>query len=433
MKSAVLFLILTAVSAAAWAQERRNGFAFTSPLLLSGGVEDQLLVGNRTVSDSTAVFSGPTLSLLKTAPRTEFELSYTPEFQMFSEHTDLNAWNHAAGLHFQYRFTPRLSLSIDDGLLRTQDPTRALGETVFLLPRGDFRENVFGTTLAYSLAPRWMLNFGYANTVSDLRIEQSTLPIISKQMANVGTVGVGGLLKARHRLSATYSLISFRDLSGRAGSLQSQPGISDPTHSGALTYRFGRERGIAFDASAGIMRGGIQSYLVSAGVERRWRTVMLRAAYGREISVFRGLLRVVTTGELTPALGETRLASGVLPSSVLQHVSIRFREKIGNRFGIDLRALAGRNESASESRHVNSLTGRLRLYFRITPRVSALVGAESYDQNFNQLLGRALERRRYYSGLLVSLSHRAQPIEITAAEQPGADITAAWPEDWGRE
>lgn len=432
MKSGILCLIAVAVSASAWGQEARNGFAFTSPLVVSGGFEDHLLVGNTTVNDSTAVFSGPTLSLLKTAPRTEFGLNYTPEFQMFSRHSKLNTWNHSAGLHLEYKFTPRLSLSIDDSVLKTEDPTRALGETIFLLPRGDFRENVFGTTLSYNLTSRWILNFGYDNTVSDLRIPESPLPIISKQMANIGTAGVSGLFGVRHRLSGTYSLISFRDLTGKAGSLQSQPGISKPTHSGALTYRFGRERGLAFDASAGYTHGGIDSYALSAGAERRWRTVMLRAGYSRQISVFRGILRVVTTGDLTPELGETRLASGVLPTSVFQDVSIAYREKIGNRFGIDLRALAGRNDN-SRVRRIRSVTGRMRLYYRITPRVSAFIGAESYNQNFNELLGRRLERRRYYSGLMVSLAHRPQPIEITEAETPGADITAAWPEDWGRE
>src|SRR5579885_1623421 len=114
MKTALLIAALLCSAALALAQDEaqiHNGLDFTTPLTITAGREDQMLVGTEKITDNTSIISGPTMRLYKGGPRGNFDLHYTPEFQLFQNRTDLNSWNHSAGFLTEYRMTERLTIT----------------------------------------------------------------------------------------------------------------------------------------------------------------------------------------------------------------------------------------------------------------------------------------------------------------------------------
>jgi len=328
---------------------------------------------------------------------------------------------------------------VDDSFLKTQDPTRSLGESIFLMPRGDFRENVFNLTLDYRFARNTILSIGGNNTYSRWFLVGTTQTGKFTNLSSAGTVALSQIIRQRHRISASYSLLKIRELDAPGGLSQASDLLSRPTHSAGLGYRYSKERGLTFEVSGGVMRGGIDSYSVTGQLEKHWSTLLLGVGYVRQISAFRVLVSPLT-GVVTPGISETQLASGVLPNNIIQAATFHYREKFGQHLGVELRGLAGRQNFITQGRNINSVTGRFRVYYAVSDRVSIFVGAESYDQNFNDLLGTSLARRRYLGGMMISLAHHVQSPELASTQQGSdqgpehvRDIASEWPSDWGKE
>src|ERR1022692_4333503 len=77
------------------AQERPNGVYLTSPLSLSSSYDDNYVVGSRLLDDSVSLLSSPTFSWMTSTHRTRHSVDYQAEFELFSRHENLDAWNHA--------------------------------------------------------------------------------------------------------------------------------------------------------------------------------------------------------------------------------------------------------------------------------------------------------------------------------------------------
>jgi hypothetical protein len=122
--------------------QRPDGFQLTSPLSLSAGYDENFAVGAQTLSDTVTLLTLPTLSWTKNTHRTNFSIDYEPEFELFSQHQDLNAWNQSATLRVTHRINGRLTFEAGDSFLSTMDPSRSLVDSLPLLPRGRFRQNV---------------------------------------------------------------------------------------------------------------------------------------------------------------------------------------------------------------------------------------------------------------------------------------------------
>src|SRR5579859_4365498 len=85
------------------AQDRPNGFDLTSPLRLSSGYDDNFVVGSRMLDDTVSILTSPTFSWMKSTHQTRFSVGYETEFELFSRNGNLDAWNHAANLHFNHQ------------------------------------------------------------------------------------------------------------------------------------------------------------------------------------------------------------------------------------------------------------------------------------------------------------------------------------------
>src|SRR5690348_15325122 len=75
---------------ALWAQQH-EGFQFTSPLSLSAGYDNNFLVGSQALDDTVVLLTAPTLSWTRNTHRTNFTVDYQPEFEIFSQNSNLNA------------------------------------------------------------------------------------------------------------------------------------------------------------------------------------------------------------------------------------------------------------------------------------------------------------------------------------------------------
>jgi len=190
MKNALLFLsgIVLALNSLvpAWGQ-RSDGFQLTSPLSLSAGYDQNFAAGSQTLSDTVTLLTLPTLSLTRNTHRTSFSVDYEPEFELFSQHQDLNAWNHAATLRLTHRIDGRLTLEAGDSFLSTMDASRRLVDSLPLLPRGRFRQNVLYTGLGYRLDGRTKLSFRFDTATVTMALPGAFAGKLD-QLSGAGTV-----------------------------------------------------------------------------------------------------------------------------------------------------------------------------------------------------------------------------------------------------
>ena len=97
-------------SAQARSDARPNGFYLTSPLEISEGYDSGLVAGTTRLNDSETLLTAPTFAWFQDNHRTEFELDYDPEFEIFTHNSRLNSWNHASTMRLTHRINARWSL-----------------------------------------------------------------------------------------------------------------------------------------------------------------------------------------------------------------------------------------------------------------------------------------------------------------------------------
>ncbi len=374
----------------------RGGFHLTAPLSLSYGRERKLRAGSRLIDDSVSVLAPPAISLTGKSLRNDFSLEYKPDFELFLRNRDLNAWNHDASLRYSYKLTRRATLELGDYFLETQDASRKLENSFFLLPRGRFQENSAYFGLGYRFSPHTTLDFRLDNTVTKVRLPEMPHADLLDQMSSSGSVSLSRDVSRRQRLTARYSFSKFRALAKQEDPLVAPS--SRPHHSGSLVYTYTFDPNFFLELSGGAIHGRTTSYSASARLERRMRGFRVAAGYQRQLSVFGGIR---LGGGLDAAPG---FATGLLPSSLSEAVTLTFRGNIGNRVGIEGAGMGARTRSGDSSPELKSLAGHLRLDYKLTERLIAFSTVGIYRQNVSVLLNTPLERTRYFGGVEILLS-----------------------------
>src|SRR5579871_4786000 len=108
----------------AFAQDRQNGFFFTSPVELSEVYDDGFISNAQRFNDYETLLDGPTFAWLRTTHRTEFSIDYQPEFEWFTRYPGLDSWNHFSTMRLTHRINSRWSLVAGNALIASSDPTR---------------------------------------------------------------------------------------------------------------------------------------------------------------------------------------------------------------------------------------------------------------------------------------------------------------------
>jgi hypothetical protein len=412
MRNALLALpgIILAYNSAipTWAQ-RPDGFQLTSPLSVSAGYDENFAVGSQVLDDTVTLLTLPTLSWTRNTQRTDLSIDYEPEFELFSQHQDLNAWNHSATLRFTHRINSRLTLEAGDSFLSTMDPTRRLIDTLLLLPRGRFRQNIVYTGLGYRLDGRTTLSFRFDNATATMALPEALAGRLD-QMSSAGTVTLDRTVDRHHTLSGSYSYLLVHPLN--AGNSGSSIGV----HNFNSTYIYTVNPGLIFRFSGGVLRGQQSSFTGGGAVEKRFRSLWVAAGFQRYLSFFGGL---APTGA---AAGGIPFANGLEPSNIYQVASLRAWGKLTKRLGLEGGALRALNGVSPQDRAIKSAVGQVRLDYKLNERITLFTRLEFYGQNTNEFSQLPLSRRRYFGGLEIALSHpRESAKRVHESVQGAAD------------
>jgi len=398
------------------AQERPNGVYLTSPLSLSSGYDDNYVVGSRVLDDSVSLLTSPTFSWITNTHRTMFAVDYQAEFELFSRHENLDAWNHAANLRFRNQITSRLSIDGADAFLSTMDPTRRLINSLLLLPRGRYQENSFYTRLAYRLDHRTVLSVRFDNAVTTMSLPAELAGRLDR-VGFAGTLTVDHKLNSHHALSGSYAYLYVHPL--QTGPLAIDSGV----HNVDLGYVYTVNSGLTLRASGGITRAVQSSFTGAAAVDKRVGGVWLSAGYQRYLALF---------GELAPigtAVAPLPFTAGFAPSAVYQVASVRAWGKVTNRLGLEGNVQRALNGVTPENQGIKSVIAQLRVDYKLNNWLTAFTRTEFYGQNISEFSPFPLSRRRYFAGLEFTLSrppqltedpHRHKPLPAGSSQsQPG--------------
>ncbi len=212
---AAMFLGLS-VGTGAWAQEHPNGFYLTSPLTVSSGYDQNFVVDAQRIQDIVTLLVGPEVTWLRTTHRSQFTLEYQPEVELFARNPGLDAFNSSAKMRFLHRINARWSMDAGDVFLTTMDPSRALVNSLLLLPRGRFFENDFYSTLGYRINEATKVSFRFDNAVTTMDL---TGPFAGRLnvVTTAGTVNLDRSLTSHQKLSASYSFLHGHPLNPETG------------------------------------------------------------------------------------------------------------------------------------------------------------------------------------------------------------------------
>src|SRR5579863_1655868 len=261
--------------------QRSDGFQFTSPLSLSAGYDSNFIAGSQVLDDTVTLLTGPTLTWSRSTHTTNFDVGYEPEFEIFSQHPDLNAWNHSAIMHFSHRVNARLTFDAGDSFLSTMDPIRQLEESLLLLPRGLFRQNLLYAGMSYRLDRRTTLHFRFNNAITTVDLPQAAAGLLN-QSSLAGTVSVDRTLDRHHFVTGSYSylyIVPFQT-AVRVNGFE----FYQPLHNLDAGYTYRPKPGLIFRLSGGVVRGLQSAYTAGGTVEKRLGGVWVTGGYQRYLS-----------------------------------------------------------------------------------------------------------------------------------------------------
>ena len=400
---------------AGWAQQRPNGWYLTSPLSFSEGYDDNFVVNSRALSDTVVILMAPSVAWFKSTHRTTLSLDYQAEFEFFSRHRDLNAWNHSATLRYSYRINSRMSADAGDSFLSTSDASRRLADSQFLLPRGRFQQNSFFAGLKYRLDHRTVLVFRFDNAITTMALSGSLAGQFN-QMTNAGTVTLDHTVSRHHSVTGSYAYLRVRPFDRGSSAGYSYQAV----HSVNAGYMYTVNPGLLFRVTGGVVRGREFAYTAGGAVEKQLGGLWVMAGFQRYLSFFGGL---APTGGA--ASGTVPFANGLLPDSVFEAASLRARGQLTQRVGLAFNGQMGR--ASFGGRGVRSLIGQSRLDYKLSERFIVFARAEYYGQNVSQFLESPLSRRSYLGGLEIVLSRPPEP-EDTLRRRGKAPVESVDPQ-----
>jgi hypothetical protein len=387
---------------AVWAQQR-DGFQLTSPLSVSAGYDNNFLAGSQSLSDTVVLLTAPTFSWTRVTHKTNFSVDYEPEFEIFSQYSNLNAWNHEATMHFSHRVNARLTIDAGDSFVSTMDPSRQMENSFLLLPRGLLRQNVSDAGVSYRLDGRTTVSFRADNAITSMALTGAQKGLLD-QNSVAGTVSVDRTLNRHHSVSGSYSYLYILPL---------HPGspLTTPANQALQNVDFGYvytvNPGLIIRASAGMIRSYQFAYTAAGAVEKRVGDVWLTAGYQRYLAFF---------GPFTPIGAGPRIAvpfaQGVLPNSVYQVASFGIKGKLTRRLGVKASLLKARNEAGSQNGNIQSWVGRFRLDYKLRGPLVLFTQLDFYHQNLNEFSPLPLSRQRYFGGVEIVLSRPREAVDV---------------------
>jgi hypothetical protein len=400
-----------------YAQQARSGytgFAFTSPLEVSAGNDNGFLI-ERVVSnglpnpllppgvpagtalnepgrytDQVLLLTAPTVSFLKDSPRREFAVNYQPEFEIFRQNPDQNAWNHNFSAGFAYLLNRKTEIFAGDTLIATQDPARTMQVVSLLLPRSPYRENSFRLSLSRALSnvTRFELQADDTSTVFS-RFDPFQSRVLTTQTTGA-TFALTHMFRRNQRLRASASIFRSRptsDVGANADLAQRDlAGSQKPYYMENLAYQRMFGRNVIAEFTGGGVQGQTGNSLTwGVSADKRFHQLVIGGGFFRALQVLAG--------------GRQFLANGLQSNDVYETAMFRLRGRISQNGWIQFNVVASRDESDIVVQRSKSLMGRLRLTRQLTDRTAVFANIETYRQNKNDFVNAPLVRNRIFFGI----------------------------------
>ena len=132
----------------------------------------------------------------------------------------------------------------------------------------------------------------------------------------------------------------------------------------------------------------------SAYADRRVGDIWVGGGYMRGLAFF--------------GTGPSTLPSGLAASSFYDVVTFRMRGQPTQKIGIQVNVSSSRNAYGTVINGNDTVMGRSRIDYRLSPHVVAFFNAELYHQNQNAFVATPLSRHRLFIGLDYSFASDAQ-------------------------
>jgi hypothetical protein len=390
------------------AQEHPNGFYLTTPLELSSGYDSGFSTGTQTLSDSVTTLSGPTLTWIQNTHRTDLTISYQPDFELFSRYTNLDSWNHSAILRLSHRINSRWTLEAGNSFVDTTDPTRALMNSLLLLPRGTYLENDAYAGIGYRLDQNTKVKFRFDNSVDVVDLTGALRGRLN-EVSSAATITVDRSLTQAQSLSGDYAFLYVTPLHPELSGGSTHVQLVNVVYSWAL------QRGLLLRLAGGGVAASQPAATGAVEVEKSLGSVWASAGYERYVGFFGGLNPV---GGLPETITFT---NGITPDAVYDVVSFRLWGQVSKRLGLEATGQRALNGETVLGQGIKSVIGHARVNYKLNDRLALFVEGDYYGQNVNRFLGEPLSETRAFAGIQITLS---RPPE-TAAQQAAKHKRAA--------
>jgi len=408
----VLVTLLFLWGMKAWAQDVPN-FYFTTPFYLESGRDLGIPNGNNKVNATSMVLTAPTFTLLKTSPRGDLSLGYRPEFIFFNAHNELNAWNHQAGMRWDYRLSPRMTFEMSDGFFSTNDNSRRFDST-FLLPRGRYNENLLNMALAYQLGPNTAVRLRYDNSWVKFGSQQLAAPVNFNVLTNTVGVGIGQKLGEKSRVSVSYAYLRGHSLGPQTAGGLPLPSTA-PSHFVGASCDYQLRPTLLLEVSAGAVRSAATSYTVGGLVEKHFSHLVLSSGYSRYLSLLGAAQPAATAssqfGPFGP-FGRFGSARDLPGNSITETAQFHAIGAVTRKLSIDFAVLASRTAGTSSSavQALQTLVSGARLDYKLTDHFGVFADTQFFAQTATASLPIGVSRRRWFGGVRYTFSPTPEEI-----------------------
>ena len=418
--SALCLMVLASPLFGQQAVFRPGGFSFITPLQVSVTQDNNFLIdrtdpkerlfflslppgvllgseaGPIKASDQVLTLRMPTLTYQKGGRRYELVGSYMPEFEVFRQYSDQNAWNHIANADFTYIPTRTMRFVIADTYYGSQDAARTLGNPFLFLPRSPFRENAVRADLQLEVSPRTALNVEYNHILTTYGLPDPFQTRLLDTLTRGVSFTAKRLVSRKQRLSATYSIFKLKPIEHQGPSddaVDTKREFEHPIHAFQGQYRYSFTSSSVLELWGGVSyMDNSTNYLMRVGGYRRFGAFWFGGAYGRELSVL-----------LRPA----GLPDSLSTASYYDLASFRIIGQPTRNTALQTEFIGAVNASKKVINGGRSALLRTRFDYRLTDRTVAFASVEAFHQPFNDYVHAPLSRNRFSVGFEFSLASEA--------------------------
>ncbi len=301
----------------------------------------------------------PSISLRSSFPRGESSLDYGFTMRAYSGNQRLaQDIAHNVGFAYQYQWTPRFSMSLNDRLSLSSDSTLTYSADfkkqvgAILIPERDVLNDSAGIEFSYEITAVSRSNVGYARTVTRY-----------KDPALVDVAGDSIFLRYQNQLSQNGELVvSYRFLNTAVG--------IENFHTNAVEagYTVTARPTLVVDVNSGLSYsdGDNRSHLLyKIGLARELKKGTYRVSAGRSFDAIGGLLSGIVVTD-TYTVSATWL----------------IRENVGLSF---IKVFSKSTQRTDTSTRVDTSTTRGDLGYRISSNVSCGISYDYIDQQANNV------------------------------------------------